>query len=819
MSASDHLYADVAVDGVRPSVYGGKLTYSVPKDLQDALAERLLVWVPLRSKLLLGFVAAIHDRAPEFEAKLVHSIVEPGLQLTVNQWALANWLSRETVSGLFSTASLYLPPGIANRMVEWFRVPDHRRDADQSGLSAIQRSVVNVLLVDGPMKLDTVRLRTGRALTSILPALETIGWVERVRRVDQHRPTLPVHRFIRLAQASPELPATAKRQREVVTALQQLVRVRRSDASDLVDEVEFRRRFDVSRSIITALRDKGIVEEVELPEDRMPQPAPVPAPTLTRPQEQAWLTLREALEGGDSAPHLLFGVTGSGKTEVYLRAVGWALAHHRQAIVLVPEIGLATQVVRRFIDRFPGRVAVLHSGLKDAERLHAWEGIAEGRFDVVVGPRSALFAPMDRLGVIVIDEEHDSAYKQDNEPRYHARNVAKYLANQMNAGLILGSATPSIESAWHAERSDYRMLVLPDRVSPAVIDSDHGGAGTLRLPDVEIVDLRSELMQGNVSLLSAALQSFVSSTLERGEQAILLLNRRGQSTVVLCRSCGHRLICPFCDIPLVFHRDRGVIICHRCNFQERPPRSCPECQGPLDFFGAGTQRVEEEVRRLYPGASVLRWDQDSVRRSGGYESMLRRVEQRETDIVVGTQMVAKGFDLPGVTTIGVINADTMVHLPDFRGPERTFQLLTQVAGRAGRRTAGSLVAIQTYTPRHYAIQAAARHDYRAFYDEEIVFREQHRYPPFTRLVRYVIRHEQERQAALEAETMARNVARHARRRQVEIDILGPTPAFAARVRGKYQWQIVVRTRDLESLLEDLPSAPGWVVDVDPQSMI
>lgn len=812
-------FADIAVEGVSASMNGGVLTYAVPGPLAGTLDERQLVWVPLRSTLTLGIVVRVHDNAPEFNAKDLHSRVEPTMELNEQQWELARWLARETACGLYTTASLYLPPGVANRMVEWFQVVDGRHDDDTTALSAIQRGVVDILRKDGPLKLETLRNRTGRALTSVLPALEEQGWVERVRRVDQRRAELATTRYIRLAEANPELPATAKRQQEVVRALQQRARTRRSDESDLVDESTFRERLDVSRNIITALRDKGVIEEVELSEDRAPKPVPAPAPRLTPAQEHAWSVFRSALDQGNPQPHLLFGVTGSGKTEIYLRAVGWALAHRKSAIVLVPEIGLATQVVQRFIDRFPGRVAVLHSGLKNAERRDVWEGIAEGRYDVVVGPRSALFAPMIRPGVIIIDEEHDSAYKQDSEPRYHARKVATYLARQVGAGLIMGSATPAVESAWYADLGDYRKLVLPDRVSPAVIDAESGGAGALALPDVEIVDLRLELRQGNVSLLSSALQHNVAASLDRGEQAILLLNRRGQSTVVLCRSCGLRLICPFCEIPLVFHRDRSKMICHRCNFQEAPPRSCPQCDGQLDFFGAGTQRVEEEVRRLYPGVSVLRWDQDSVRRQGGYDAMLRRVERRDADIVVGTQMVAKGFDLPGVTTIGVINADTMVHLPDFRGPERTFQLLTQVAGRAGRRGPGSRVAIQTYTPRHYAIQAAAQHDYDAFYDAEVAFRDQHRYPPFSRLVRYVVRHEKERQAALESEKMARQVARHARRNGVEIDILGPTPAFAAKVRGKYQWQIVIRTPELDELLDGLPAAPGWIVDVDPQSMM
>ncbi|HYH10715.1 MAG TPA: primosomal protein N' [Thermomicrobiales bacterium] len=582
-------YADIAVDGVGPSSGGGVLTYGVPDSLAGELEPRQLVWVPLRSKLTLGIVVRIHRESPAFDARDVHSRVEPVTELSELQWELARWLARETASGLYATAALFLPRGVANRMVEWYRLASTHEHLDQSALTSVQRSVVDALRGEAPLKLESLRSRTGRSLTSVLPALEEMGWVERERRVDQRRAELPTTRYIRLIDPDIELPGSAKRQGEVVRALRQLARMRRSDESDLVEEAAFRERLQVSRNIINALRDKGVIEEIELTEDRRPKPAPEPAPRLTPTQEQVWSTFRTALERGDPTPHLLFGVTGSGKTEIYLRAVGWALAHDKTAIVLVPEIGLATQVVRRFIGRFPGRVAVLHSALKDAERLDVWEGIAEGRFDVVVGPRSALFAPMDRIGVIIIDEEHDSAYKQDTEPRYHARSVAIYLARQMGAGLIMGSATPAVESAWHADCADYRRLVLPDRVSPAVIDSDHGSAGSLALPSVEVVDLRLELRQGNTSLLSEPLQQLVRSSLEHGEQAILLLNRRGQSTVVLCRSCGARLICPYCDIPLVFHRDRSTLICHRCNFQEPPPRSCPVCEeGQLDYFGAGT---------------------------------------------------------------------------------------------------------------------------------------------------------------------------------------------------------------------------------------
>jgi primosomal protein N' (replication factor Y) len=331
--------------------------------------------------------------------------------------------------------------------------------------------------------------------------------------------------------------------------------------------------------------------------------------------------------------------------------------------------------------------------------------------------------------------------------------------------------------------------------------------------------MRLELHRGNTSLLSEPLHDLLGTTLRRGNQAILLLNRRGLATVVLCRSCGTTLQCPYCDIPLVYHQDRGQLVCHRCDHREAPQRLCKSCGGPLDYFGAGTQRVEAEVRRHFPAARVLRWDQDAVRRAGGSDGLLRQVERGDTDVIVGTQMVAKGFDLPRVTAIGVINADTGLHLPDFRSGERTFSLLTQVAGRAGRRGPGSRVIVQSYTPEHYAIQAASRHDYGGFFAEEIDFRRAHRYPPFVRLVRFLYRNKSDAACAQAADQLARKLAHHARSRDVAMDLLGPAPAFASRVRGEYQWQVILRTSELESLLDGLPVSPGWNVDVDPQNLL
>jgi len=488
--------------------------------------------------------------------------------------------------------------------------------------------------------------------------------------------------------------------------------------------------------------------------------------------------------------------------------------------VLVPEISLATQVVGRFTARFPGKVAVLHSALPEAERFATWNEVAAGRLPVVVGPRSALFAPVSDLGFICLDEEHEPAYKQESEPRYHARALAEFLAAQHGAPLLLGSATPAVETFWRAENGHARRLVLTQRVGPDLgrRDGDHPHEA-LALPEVELVDMRLELHRGNSTLFSDRLEEVLRATLAHGEQAMLFLNRRGLATIVLCRLCGAALQCPHCDIPLVYHQDRRRLLCHRCNFQEVPPPVCPHCAGTLDFFGAGTQRVEAEVKRLLPTARVLRWDQDSARRRGGSERMLRLVEQREIDVLVGTQMIAKGLDLPMVTAVGVIHADTMLHLPDFRSAERTFQLLTQVAGRAGRRAPGARVVVQSYTPDHYAIQAASRHDYAAFYTEEIDFRRRMGYPPYSRLIRYLFRHEDENACATEADQMARLLARHAWSRGVVVDLMGPTPAFASRIRGKYQWQIVLRAADPQPLLDGLPVRPGWTVDVDPQSLL
>lgn len=814
-------FADVAVASARGS-HAAPLSYAIPHEMACQIAKGQLIWAPLKQKPSLGVVLRLHDDEPDFATRPLLDIVEPPVCLSPVQLELAAWIARATACSLYEACSLFLPPGGQHQARPYLRL--HANPPPHESLTPAQRRLMDLLAEQGEISLSAAQKALGKSLKSIVPALEAAGAIELVFQTRDRAPAVQLEHWIRqIAEIDREVLSRAPSQAAIVDALRRRARLLPDSADGYVRAAEILAQSGSPRSALNALVKKGVIEEVVLPpgSGRFPDASRAAAvPVLSPTQATAWSRIERSLMARDGKPHLLFGVTGSGKTEIYLRATAWCLRQSRSAIVLVPEIALSSQIAARFAERFGDRVAVLHSALSNAERYAAWQDIASGRRPIVVGPRSALFAPVSSLGLIVLDEEHDAAYKQDVAPRYHARSVAQELARITGATLVLGSATPSIETFWRSRQGEIELLELPERVGPTIRTAGAALASSaLELPRVDIVDMRLELHRGNTSLLSEELRVLLGTTTRRGEQAILLLNRRGLSTVVLCRTCGRALQCPYCDIPLVYHQDREQLICHRCDYRAQPRRTCPDCGGPLDFFGAGTQKVEAETRRMLPSARVLRWDQDAVRRSGGHEPLMRQVEQGEVDIIVGTQMVAKGFDLPRVTAIGVVNADTGLHLPDFRSAERTFSLLTQVAGRAGRRGPGSRVIVQSYTPDHYAIQAASRHDYLGFFREEIDFRQVHHYPPFSRLVRYLYRHKSDAHCAEAADRMARKLVLHARQRNVAMDLLGPAPAFASRVRGDYQWQVILRTTDLESLLNDLPAEPGWQVDIDPQSLL
>jgi primosomal protein N' (replication factor Y) (superfamily II helicase) len=615
------------------------------------------------------------------------------------------------------------------------------------------------------------------------------------------------------------------------------------------------------------------------------QVVPKVAPNLNHDQREALQEILAASRAGSYQPFLLDGVTGSGKTLVYLEAVAELVSAGKQVIVLASEIGLTPEVVARFHRRFPGRTALLHSRLSAAEHYRNWVAVAEGRAQVVIGSRSALFAPAKKLSLIVLDEEHEWTYKQDASPRYHARDVALELGRLAGAPVVLSSATPDVATTWRARTGELKLLrlhgryavskatpgtesslaepgrgkvvsldpssrrlaarpagVVPGpsrlgvtspshtdlskdmdetRVCPRRNGDARGPSGLASLPPVEVVDLRAELAAGNTGIFSRSLSGQLGAALERGEQAILFINRRGAATCVTCRHCGHVVSCRRCEVPLVYHRVGEALICHRCNRRRPMVERCPACGGrAVRHFGVGTQRVEHELEASFPGVVAIRWDRDAGRAKGADADILERFRRHEAQVLIGTQMVAKALDFPTVTLVGVVLADVGLYLPDFRAAERSFQLLTQVAGRSGRGQRPGRVIVQTYSPTHYAVRFAAAHDYDGFYEAEIGFRAAHGYPPFGRLVRFVYSHNNEQRCWRESGRL-----RHALQKQLEklgdpeLRLIGPAPCYVERLRGRYRWQLIARGERFDDLLEGLVLPPGWIIDVDPVNLL
>jgi primosomal protein N' (replication factor Y) len=556
----------------------------------------------------------------------------------------------------------------------------------------------------------------------------------------------------------------------------------------------------VSAAVFREAERQGVVRRGAPPLPDLPGSPHALMPAQARAVE----AVLSRLNGGSV---LLEGVTGSGKTEVYLTVIEAVLARGRQAIVLVPEIALTPQMRERFAARFPGRVAVFHSAMADGARVREWHRVRRGEASVVLGARSAVFAPCPALGLVVLDEEHETTYKQDEHPRYHARDVARERCRLAGGVLVLGSATPSLETAWSARQGLSGWAVLPTRVEGRP------------LPAVQVVDMREELRSGHRTMFSRALTAALTETLERAEQAILLINRRGYATAVVCRQCGYHLRCPHCAVGLTVHADAHRAQCHYCLHQEPVPVTCSACgSSSIRQFGVGTEQVAAEVRRLWPTARVLRADHDSLRLTGSHERLFYAFRAHEADVLVGTQLVAKGWDVPAVTLVGVVAADLTLTLPDFRAAERTYALLTQVAGRAGRGDRPGRVVIQTYNPDHYSVRAAAAQNYDAFYEEEIAFREALGYPPFGHLLLAESSHEDAETARVEVERAHALLVRRDTGAP-PWQLLGPAPAPLARLRDRYRWHLLVKARDGDRVREAArllaEGAPGLSLTVDP----
>ena len=807
-------------------------TYQIPGGLAGRLAIGSSVLVPLGAQRVSGYVIGFTPDKPRVRLKnIVRLLVAPPL-FTEEQLALARWVAQTYGSPLADALRCVIAPGRSRRPRTLISLTDSGRDkasVEQLGSAPRQAQILRILQSGSePVSLDNLVRKSRQEwrdadparVLSALRALENRGLAKLERTLSRPRAGALRRQMAVLADAEKPWAAViadvgrrAPRQAEVLTAL-------------LAAKGEPVAVGVLSRGAVLALAEKNLVNVVEQRRERLPaepglgnEAAHPLQPTPAQAQVLQYINRAIAQHRHEAA--LLHGVTGSGKTEVYLQAIQTALQAGRSAIVLVPEISLTPQIVGRFRARFGRRLALFHSGLSAGERYDEWGRLESGRADIVVGARSAVFAPCHNLGIVIVDEEHEPAYKQDSSPRYHATAVAAERARREDAVLLMGSATPSVEAYYRASDEADTTLALTEL--PERIDNRP-------LPRVDLIDLRKETVMGKGGTFSQRMLEAIDTRLNRGEQVILFLNRRGFSTFVMCRECGWALRCPDCAVSLTYHHSNRTMRCHHCDYSRPVPDQCGNCEGHnLGFQGLGTERVADQVEREFQKATVARMDRDTVTAKGAHGQILRRFGSGEANVLVGTQMIAKGLDFPEVTLVGVLNADVGVHRPDFRAAERTFQLLTQVAGRAGRADKPGEVLVQTYNPDHYAIAAAQNHDYRTFYAQEIVARRESLYPPFVELTNLIFSDE-DRDSAL---ATARRAAVGLQDMGVlfrtgEVQFLGPAEAPLHKLRGRYRYQILIKAPSLPRLhetVQELTSRLGdtgstaMVVDVQPVDMM
>jgi primosomal protein N' (replication factor Y) len=829
------MYVEVAVN--LPPVRG-TFDYHLPPEMRRKVGPGHLVLVPFGNRTLQGVVVRNLAQPSVPETKPVLDVADEDPVLTPQQLELADWIQSQSMAPLIDCLTLMLPPGLARQADSLYTLiqPEHQTD------SKIENRILALLQRRGPLYGAQIQRSLSRFRWR--PAIDRLVSNGVLERKAVLKPARARPRHVRTARLAMP-PDAALAFEDLGRAGGKAAQRRRRVIEKLVEE---RGALEVTwlyaecganSADLRFLETRGLVAlgEAEIWRDPLEDVdyGTTEAPKLTDAQLEAWKPIKAKLEDGSGAAFLLHGVTGSGKTEIYMQAVDHCLAAGKRALVLVPEIALTPQTVRRFLARFPGRMGLIHSQLSEGERYDTWRRARQGELDLVVGPRSALFTPLPNLGLIVLDESHDDSYKEsERAPRYHARSAALAYADILPGVCVLGSATPDITTTYQARTGQIEYLSLPQRImghrDRIRAQSDRLGVASryqdeseqaqfIELPPVQVVDMRQELKAGNRSMFSLALQKALRSTFDANQQAILFLNRRGESTYVFCRDCGWVARCSQCQAPLTYHGRQDRLQCHRCGTKRKGIHTCPECgSGRVKHFGAGTQRVQSELEAAFPRVQTLRWDRDTTRGKGAHDVILANFAARKSDVLIGTQMVAKGLDLPLVTLVGVVSADVGLNLPDFRAAERTFQVLTQVSGRAGRGLLGGQVILQTYQPDHYVIQSAANHDYDRFYQQELEHRRGLGYPPFRRLTSLVFRHHDLTHARQEAERMAGLLRSRLEADNAHSDLIGPAPCFFDRVRGLYRWQIVLRANDPGRWIpEALPE--GWTIDVDPVSLL
>ena len=832
----DLRYADVAVDS--PVGHGRSFTYHIPGRISVQPGQ--LVWAPFGSQTLQGIVVELSSSGPDFATRDILQAVDPAPLVDEERIDLGKWMSQRYRCSLFTALSPMLPPGFESHVRSRI-FPSPNLDAGETNLREESRAAIEALGEKGRMaQAEFVKL-LGRRGARELNRLVEQGAVRREVSIPKPGVAPRYEGYLVPAMAGDSAnEGLTTRQQALLDAVRQ--------PPGHLPLAEANREFGPAAA--AALWRKGLVAQDWWRTSGGPPPAVLASDTgapgtltLTAEQQQALSQITSALDSSfASRPHsnppapgggaplsartfLLHGVTGSGKTEVYLRAIAHAVSLGRRAVFLVPEIALTPQTLERVNAWFEGRVALIHSGQTARQKFDQWWDIRGGAFDVVVGPRSALFAPLDNLGLIVIDEEHEWTYKQEESPPlYHARTAALELARRTGAAVVLGSATPSVETYYHATRGRVRLLSLPHRVAGGTAAGVPSGAEPPEpapLASVRLCDMRQELREGNRSIFSRALTEGLRDCLNGGSQAILFLNRRGSSSIVQCRDCGYVATCRRCTTSLTCHSGPPRLLCHQCNYSRRTLDRCPECRGKrIRQLGIGTERVVSEVGQLFPGTRVDRLDSDATRSPGSAEEAVARLASGETQVLVGTQMVAKGLDVPNVALVGVVLADVGLHIPDFRAGERAFALLCQVAGRAGRGGAPGRVFVQTYNPGHYAIQAGARQNYLEMYRREIDNRRELGYPPFNQLAHIVYQNRDadaaQRQATAIADELKRRSAAQGR---TDIVVSGPAPGMPPRLRGRHRWRLLLRGRGLPEFLDDVDFPAGCVVDIDPAHVV
>lgn len=805
------MYARVVIDaGSTGSI--DSLTYEVPEGLAGSIEIGDCVLVPLASRQAVGYVVGFEDRPAVAGVRPLISRLDGSAKLAPDLLELARWISAQYVCPLPRVVATMLPGVMSCRVQATVRrIPDFDEFDD---LTPSERSLINrIPHPEGQITVDA--LAAGADRSGVVRALKRLEDRCAVRRAWQLMPPggrPRVLRGVRVSESADEdaIRKLAPGQARAIKTVAELGR----DVSLL----ELTKRFGVSASALSALRRKGLLSDVDVVFRRAPDFVRIDQRrvTLGPHQQRAVDAVCAAIDERSYAGYLLFGVTASGKTEVYLRCVEHALAQGRTCLLLLPEIAITTQVMNKFKSRFGDRVAVMHSALSAGERFDEWMRVYAGEASVVLGARSAAFAPLRNLGLVVVDEEHESSYKQDTAPRYNARDVAVERARRAGAAVVLGSATPSVETYYRATRGEYSLLEMPSRVEKRP------------MPRVIVVDLREMPRDRPASIFSAELEEGIRQRLARREQVILLQNRRAYSTFLLCRDCGYVARCPNCAVSLKFYSAARKLSCHHCDYSEPAPTVCPGCGGlRIRRFGIGTERVEEETRKTFPEARVIRMDRDTTSRRGAHAAILNAFRLREADILVGTQMIAKGLDFPNVTLVGVVSADTSLNLPDFRASERTFQIVSQVAGRSGRGNEPGEVVVQTFDPDHYAIRSAVRHDYADFVDRELAERREVGWPPFVHLVNVISRDPDERAARSRLDTLAKLLISDGDFGRAGVQVTGPMPAVLSKLRGEYRWHLVLRSPERQAVLDLLRralrnSGSLWrrlTVDVDPASML